>query len=111
SSSGTATSLGTIPNLDDVTMMGDGTNIVVVTNTDGYVYDGSSVSQITDPDFPGADWVLYFDGYAVIAEPNSGRIYIAGPLDPENWNALDFATAEGAPDDILWGVVDHRELF
>jgi hypothetical protein len=111
SSSGTATSLGTIPNLDDVTMMGDGINVIVVTNTDGYVYDGSSVSQITDSDFPGADWVLYFDGYAVIAEPNSGRIYIAGPLDPKNWNALDFATAEGAPDDILWGVVDHRELF
>lgn len=110
-SSGVATSLGTIPNLDDVTMMGDGTNVVVVTDTDGYVYNGTSVAQITDPDFPGADWVLYFDGYAIIAEPGSGRIYIAGPLTPSSWNALDFTTAEGAPDDILWGVVDHRELF
>jgi hypothetical protein len=108
---GSATNLGSVPGTQDVTMMGDGIHVVVVTNPAMYVYDGSTVAQVTDPDFPGAAWVGYLDGYAVIIEPGSGRVWVAGPLDPSNWNALDFATAEAAPDDVLWGVVDHRELF
>jgi hypothetical protein len=110
-SAGTATSLGTIPGTQDVTMMGDGVNVVVVAYPSIFVYDGSTVMPVTDPDFPGASWVGYLDGYAVIIEPFSGRIWVAGPLDPANWNALDFSTAEAAPDDVLWGVIDHRELF
>jgi hypothetical protein len=110
-SSGSVASLGTIPGTEDVTMMGDGQNVVVVTNPDAYVFNGSSVAQVTDSDYPGAVWVGYLDGYAVIIEPTSGRVWVAGPLDPTNWNALDFATAEAAPDDLLWAVIDHREVF
>lgn len=109
-SNGIATRLGTIPNTDDVVMMGDGLNVVVVTQTNGYVYNGNVIGQIGG-DFPGASWIGYLDGYAIAIEPNSGRVWVAGPLTPSVWNALDFATAEGAPDDALWGVVDHRELF
>lgn len=108
---GTVTSLGTVPGNSDVTMMGDGQNVVMVTNPEMYVYNGTTVAQVTDPDFPGASWVGYLDGYAVIIEPGSGRIWVAGPLTPASWNALDFATAEGAPDDVLWGVIDHREFL
>lgn len=111
SSAGAATSLGTIPNLGDVDMVGDGTNVAVVTSQDLYVYNGTSVAQVTDADFPGADWIEYLDGYVIIGEPDSGRVWVAGPMTPTVWNALDFATAEGAPDDVLWGVVDHREVF
>ena len=110
-SNGAATSLGAIPGTQDVTMMGDGINVVVVSQPAGYVYDGSTVAQITDTDFPGAAWVGYLDGYAVIIEPGSGRVWVAGPLAPTVWNALDFATAEAAPDDVLWAIIDHRELF
>lgn len=108
-SDGTAILLGTIPNLDRVTMAGDGSNIMVVTERDGYVWNGTSVSQITDPDFPGADWVRYLDTYFVIGI--NGQIYISDNLDPTSWNALDFATAESAPDDIVMGLVEKRELF
>ena len=109
---GTATSLGTIPNLDDVEVAGDGTNIVVVTATAGYVWNGSSVSQITDADFPGAIWVGFLDGYFPIIEPNSGRLWInETAYTPTAWNALDFATEEGSPDDIVWALVEKREWF
>lgn len=109
-SSGVATRLGSIPGIGDVTMMGDGQNVVVVAEPAGYVYNGNVVGQITS-NFPGASWIGYLDGYAVAIEPNSGRVWVAGPLAPSVWNALDFATAEGAPDDVLWAVIDHRELF
>jgi hypothetical protein len=112
SSTGSTSTLGTIPNADDVVAAGDGRNIMIVTETDGYIYDGSSVNQIADTDFPGALWVGFLDGYFPIIEPNSGRLWInETPYVPTGWNALDFTTAESAPDDLVTGIVDHRELI
>lgn len=110
-SNGVATSLGSIPNADRVVMAGDGTNVFIVTGGQGFLYNGTSVAQITDPDFPGAITVWFLDGYLIIIEPSSGRFYVAGPYDPANWNALDFATAESAPDNLVGMVIDHREIF
>jgi len=108
----TATILGSIPTTDLVSMAGDGTNIAVASNGALYLYNGSTVSPISDPDFPGASWVGFLDGYFPVIEPNSGRFWInETPYVPTNWNALDFVTAEGAPDDLLWGVISQRELY
>ncbi len=108
----TATALGTIPADDLVSMAGDGTNIAVASNNNLYLYNGSTVSPVSDPDFPGAVWVGFLDGYFPVIEPNSGRLWInETPYVPTNWNALDFVTAEGAPDDLVWGVISQRELY
>jgi hypothetical protein len=107
-----ATSLGSIPGAQLVSMAGDGTNVAVAAEGNLYIYNGSTVSQVTDPDFPGAAWVGFLDGFFPIIEPDTGRIWInETPYDPTGWNALDFTTAEGAPDDLLWGVISHRELY
>jgi len=111
SSSGTATNLGTIPNFDRVYMAGDGTNVFVATGGDGYVYNGSTVAAITDSDFPGAKCAAFLDGYILIVEPDSGRFYASALYDPTDWDALSFATAEAAPDDLVSMVIDHREVF
>jgi hypothetical protein len=111
-SSGTADLLGTIPGADLVSVEGDGSNIAVAASGDLYLYNGSTTSKVTDPDFPGASWVGFLDGFIPIIEPDSGRIWInETPYVPTNWNALDFVTAEGAPDDLLWAVISHRELY
>lgn len=101
--------LGEIPNADRVSLAGDGTNVMVVTGGWGYVWNGSTVSQITDTDFPGADWGEYLDGYFIVGK--DGSIYISDPFNPMAWNALDFANAEASPDDIVGGIVVSRELF
>jgi hypothetical protein len=108
----TAARLGEIPGADLVTVAGDGANVAVAANGWLYIYNASTVSRVSDPDFPGASWVGFLDGFIPIIEPGSGRIWInETPYVPQNWNALDFVTAEAAPDDLLWGVVDHRELY
>lgn len=108
----TGTNLGAIATSDLVTVAGDGTNIAVASAGNLYLYNGSTVSLVSDPDFPGASWVGFLDGYIPVIEPNSGRIWInETPYVPTNWNALDFVTAEGAPDDLLWAVISHRELY
>lgn len=110
-SNGSATLLGTIPGGAYVDMVGDSDEVLCVTGGNGYLYNGSSVSQITDPDFPGAEWAEYLDGYAIIG-PGDGTVYVnQTPHDFSAWNALDFASAEGAPDDILGAIVDHRQVF
>jgi hypothetical protein len=110
--SGTSTELGTIPGVDNVSIAGDGANVAVAAGGWLYLYNGSTVSPISDGDFPGASWVGFLDGFFPVIEPNSGRIFInETPYAPTNWSALDFVTAEGAPDDLVWGVITHRELF
>lgn len=107
-----ATELGAIPGADKVAMAGDGTNVAVAANGWLYLYNGSTVTAISDPDFPGASWVGFLDGYIPVIEPHSGRIFInETPYVPTNWSALDFVTAESAPDDLLWAVISHRELY
>lgn len=111
-SNGTATELGSVPGAANVDMLTDGTNVLSIVGGNGYLWNGFTLTVIADADFPGAARGDYLDGYAVIIEPGSGRFWInetAG--DWSTWNALDFATAEGWPDDTLDLIVDHRELF
>lgn len=104
--------LGVIPGGDIVDITSDGTNVLVVTSRKTYLWNGFVFSEVTDVDFPGAGWCEYLDGYAVIGEPSTGRAWINETVgDWSSWNALDFATAEGWPDDTLDGISDHRELF
>lgn len=111
SSTGSATELGDVPGFNFVDMAGDEINIMLVTDTLGYYWNGTTVAAITDPDFPGADWVENIDGYFVIGEPASGRFFVSANRNPASWDALDFATAERYPDDLVQGVVDHGELI
>lgn len=110
----TAVLLGTgiVGAQEPCSIAGDGQNVMVAADGRGYLYNSSTLAQITDADFPGASWVGFLDGYFPIIEPTSGRIWInETPYVPSVWNALDFKTAEGNPDDLLWGIISQRELF
>ncbi len=79
----------------------------------GYIYnfDTGALTQITDEDFPGASTVAYLDGYFVFSEPNSQRIWVTTLFDGSSVDPLDFASAEGAPDDVVGLVANHREVW
>lgn len=109
SEAGAVTTLGIVGGTGSVQIVGDEVNLMIVTTGSDYTYNGTVVSAITDPDYPGADWVAYLDGYYIIS--SGGQFYISANRDPTSWDALDFASAEKAPDDILVGVVDHSELI
>jgi hypothetical protein len=109
--SGGATELGTVPGLQYVDMTGDSDEVLCVTGGTMYRYFNGSVAKIADSDFPGAQWVEYLDGYSIVG-PGDGTVYVnQTPGDFSAWNALDFASAEGAPDDIVGAIVDHRQVF
>lgn len=109
----TATSLGSVSGVGPVSMSDNGTQVFIACNGPSYIYNNATnvLAQITDPDFPGAVTVSYLDGYFVFNEPDSQKIWVTQLLDGTNIDALDFASAEGAPDRIVSLIVDHREVW
>lgn len=113
--SGTTVDLGNIGTNQTglVTMADNGTQLVVVNDNDGYVFDKdtSNITKITDPAFQKSTAVNYLDGYHIFAKINSDQFFISGLRDPLSYDALDFATAEGEPDNLVNIAVNSRQLY
>jgi hypothetical protein len=95
-----------------VSMASNGTVVMMVNGPDGFIIDpnGGTTTQITDPDFLGADTVDFADGFFVFNKRATGQFQIT-QLYGTDIDALDFATAEGSPDNIVSVIVDHREVW
>ena len=112
-SAGVPTLIGTIDTAGPVSMADNGTQLFIAADPKGYIYnfDTGVLTEITDEDFPGASTVGYLDGYFVFSEPNSQRIWVTSLFDGASVDPLDFASAEGAPDNIVGLIVNHREVW
>jgi hypothetical protein len=108
-----STVIGAISGTGPVSMVDNGTQLFIAANPTGYIYNASTLqfAQITDIDFPGAVMVGYLDGYFTFQEPNSQRFWVTQLLDGSSIDPLDFASAEGMPDDLISLFVDHREVW
>jgi hypothetical protein len=107
------TELGLINGSGPVSMADNGIQLFVACNPSAFIYNANTgvFAQITDPDFPGAVSVGYLDSYFVFNEPNSQRVWVTSLLDGTAIDPLDFASAEGNPDNIVSLMVDHREVW
>jgi hypothetical protein len=113
-SSYTATVLGTVSGATGpVSMANNGIQLFVACNGPSYVYNSSTLAfgQITDPDFPGALTVSYLDGYFVFIEPNSQTVWVTALNDPTSIDPLDFASAEGDPDNLVSSIVNQSQVW
>jgi hypothetical protein len=90
----------------------NGTQIIIVDGANGYTYNTSTLTfaQITDPDWPGADTVTFLNGYFIVTKPDTGQFYISGIYDGTTWSALDFATAESNPDNLVRVIADNGQI-
>ncbi len=97
-----------------VSMATDGDNLVIITSAGtGYCWKESTAAfvEITDADFPLASWVVWMDQYFIVGVKDTGRFQISALADPLTWDALDIATAESNPDNLIAGMRDHRDLL
>lgn len=108
-----ATKIGNVSGKGPVSIAYNGVQLFFACNGPSYIYNTSTnvFGEITDPDFPGAKTVSYLDGYFVFSEPNSQRIWITSLLDGTAIDPLEFASAEGSPDNVVGLIADHRELW
>ena len=112
-SSFNAVAKGTVTGTGQVSMVDNGTQLFIAAGATGYIYNaGTDVfAQITDPDFAGAVTVGFIDGYFVYNQPNSQKFWVTSLYDGTSVDPLDFASAEGSPDNLVSLIVDHREIW
>ena len=109
---------GTFKELGDVDLNGrvsiddNGYQVVVVDGFKGFYFDSkkNEVKQIINDAFYPASTVTYQDGYFLFDRKGTGQFFISKLLDVD-FSPLDFATAEGQPDNLLAILSDHREVF
>lgn len=109
---------GAIEELGEVTLSGrvsmanNGRSLVVVDGLVGYAYDSEEeeLTQLSGDGWYPANTVTYQDGYFIFNRAGTGQFFLSELLST-TFDALDFATAEGAPDDTLTVLSDHRELW
>jgi hypothetical protein len=87
------------------------TAVIVVNEPNAFYYDGTTFAQITDPDFTsrGASGVEFDANYLLFVEPDSGRFFGSDLGDETAYDALNFVTAEGVPDNLVGMKVDHQQ--
>lgn len=77
--------------------------IMIIDGTYGYRFQKSSggLLRITDGDFPTPKACTWKDGYGVVVEDGTGKMYVSAINDFSSWDALDFTTAEFEPDNLV----------
>lgn len=68
-------------------------------------------SQIIDEDFPAVAGVAHINGYFLWITKDSGQFIWSEIVDGQDYDALDFATAEKSPDNLVGIVVDHEQVL
>jgi hypothetical protein len=115
SSAYVVTTVGTIStSAGEVGMASNGSEIIIVDGVGGYLVTvaTATLAIIADADFPaGVKRATYQDGYFVVTGDGSQSFYISGLINGGAWDGLDFASAEGSPDNTVGVISDHRELW
>lgn len=110
---GVATDVGQVLGLSRVSMADNGLQVMIVAEdaSRSYIWDGATLAQITDPDFYAASSVAFLDQYFITSIASTGRFQISALADGTAWSALDVATAESLPDNLVRVFVDNRDLL
>jgi hypothetical protein len=113
SSSGVLTEIGTVAGAGRVDIGKNAAQVAILAEPDLWVYDGSTLIQVTDIDFTarGASRMAVMDNYGAFIEPNSGRWFICDLADFTAYDSLDFATAEGNSDKLLSIESNNRQFI
>lgn len=113
SSTGAATDIGgAISGNGPVSMEDNGTQLVIVNGTNGYLYSVAlGFVLITDADFNPAETVQFFDQRFYYDWKGTNKFFGSDLLDGLSYNALVFASAETRPDEVKAVVLNKQILL
>lgn len=107
---GASTMLGSLPAIGEVYLADNGDQLGILVGASLYVWNGATLTLVSDSDYPGASSFDVLDGFGVFTEPNSREWFISALNDLTAYDALDIASAESTPDNLVRVVAD-RELW
>ena len=103
---------GNITGTGVVSMDNNGSQLVIVNGTNGYLYSAAlGFTLITDADFNAAETVTFFDQRFVFDKKNSNQFFISGSLDGTSYDATQIASAESRPDNVVAVVLNSQVLY
>lgn len=95
-----------------VSIATNGSQTIVVDGTDQARLIDTSASTSEYVTLPASCTnVCYLDSYFIAGGGDSQQFYISGQYDGSTWNALDFASAESNPDNLVSVFADHGQLM
>lgn len=96
-----------------VSIDNNGLQICIVDGPNGYIFTlaTNAFVNITDPYFTGATTVTFIDGYFMFNRPQTQVYYISAIYDGTTGDPLDFASAEGSPDNLVGLIALHKEVW
>lgn len=85
---------------------------VIVDGPYGYFYNikTKAFTQITDPNFLGADTVAFIDGWWIFNKPGTQTFYTNAQAYSTSFDALYFALKDAAADNLV-AVMENKELL
>lgn len=114
SSAGVATVRGTLATSSGlVSFAENATQLILVDGSKGYIFTfaTNAFAQISDLDFPVANNVTFLDSYFIVNSSGTNQFFVSAVNNGTSWSALDFASAESSPDNILKVLVVNGELW
>lgn len=99
----TATVLGTIPD-GETTLARNRTQIGITAGGKYYVWDGTTVGEVAGAAFSNIGSVAYIDNFIILTQLNGEAYAFSAAGDAKSLAALDFASAETSPDDLVKAV-------
>jgi len=109
-SDGTRTTHGSIAGVSRCVFANDSSTLVITTGGPGYLFDGSTVSEITDPDFDNGNSVAFLNS-KFIYDANGGKFQVSSVANPGDLPSNNFATAESSPDDTIRVFTYNEKLY
>jgi len=108
---GNETAIGPIPGYDPVIIANNGSQAVIQSDSTSYVLESdlTTLSALNDPDFQRSSSVAYLKQTIISTVAGTSRFQTSELADAEAYNALDIATAEAKPDNLLRGIVSGQE--
>ena len=113
--SGTVSTIGTInTSTGDVSMVDNGTYLVLVDGTDGWYYDmvtPGTLTQIASGNFTSSPITVdYQDTYFIVTSGSSRQFQLSNNDDPTTWAALDIGFADSGQGTLKAGYVNNNIL-
>jgi len=106
---GTAVDIGNVIVRGRASTANNGDSVVFVDGFKGYYWtEDGGLEELTAEGFYPSNAVAFIDGFYIFNRRGTGQFFIArgNTFDP-----TEFATAEGAPDDTITLLVDHRQIW
>jgi len=107
---GKHTFIGTIPGNSPCVFSGIVNSLVVVTAGTAYLWNGTTLAQITDSDLESPNAVAHLNNQ-MIYDGDNGRFVTSDVGDATSVDGLNYATAESHPDSLVRPYVFNQILY